>query len=260
MLIICWGDSLTYGVGSQGGGGYPDLLRERGYDVIKKGYPGQSSSDIALRQGGYSPVITTSLLSAGAYKVTSMEPSGDFRKYKEMSFEGALEGKPVILSRAVDGSWLVNSSSVINCESGCRFVTKEGSEAKDAVNIIWVGRNNNLAFPRFAERDVDLIVTSLPNGNRFIIVGITPSRTDSEENITAIKAINTRLSKRYGSRFVDMWPILSLEGIKLAGITPSQEDKDAISNGLIPPSLYSDGLHFNDNGYKAISMIMERYL
>ncbi|HFP4070438.1 TPA: SGNH/GDSL hydrolase family protein [Escherichia coli] len=260
MIIICWGDSLTYGVGSQSGNSYPDLLRKNGYDVIKKGYPGQSSSDIAMRQGGYSPIIKTSLISTGVYKVTSMEPSGDFRKYKEMSFYGTLEGKPVILSRGVDGSWSVNSSTDINCGSGCRFITKEGSEAKDAVNIIWVGRNNNLAFPRFAERDIDLIVTSLPRGNRFIIVGITPSRTDSEENIKAIKTINSRLSMRYGSRFVDMWRILSSEGIKLAGISPSQDDKDASSNGLIPPSLYSDGIHFNDNGYKAISLIIERYI
>lgn len=260
MLIICWGDSLTYGVGSQSGNGYPDILRGSGYDVIKKGYPGQSSSDIALRQGGYSPVITTSIISTGVYKVTSMEPSGDFRKYKEMSFDGSLEGKPITLSRSSDGSWSVKSSSIINCESGCRFVTKEGSEAKDAVNIIWVGRNNNLAFPRFAERDVDLIVTSLPIGNRFIVVGITPSINDTEENIKAIRAINSRLSVRYGSRFVDMWSIINSEGLKLAELSPTQEDKDAVSSGLIPPSLYSDGLHFNDHGYKAISSIIGRYL
>lgn len=73
MIIICWGDSLMYGVGSQSGNSYPDLLRKNGYDVIKKGYPGQSSSDIAMRQGGYSPIIKTSLISTGVYKVTSME-------------------------------------------------------------------------------------------------------------------------------------------------------------------------------------------
>lgn len=39
MIIICWGDSLTYGVGSQSGNSYPDLLRKNGYDVIKRGIP-----------------------------------------------------------------------------------------------------------------------------------------------------------------------------------------------------------------------------
>lgn len=258
--IVAWGDSLTFGVGAKEFHGYPDNLKDDGYDVVKKGFPGQASSDIALRQGGLSPVIKTSFVADGIYSVVSMEPSGDFRKYKEMVFRGRLEGKPVVLFRATNGAWQIKSSSTLNCESGCRFVTSEKIVAKDAINVIWVGRNNNLAFTRFIERDVDLIVTSLPDGNRFVVIGVTPSTNDSPENLAAIKGVNNLLGARYGARFIDMWAVLSRDGVALSGIKPTQSDVAAVSNGMIAPSLYSDNVHLNDSGYKAITSVIENYL
>jgi len=48
--IVCFGDSITYGVGASGGNTYPDFLAHRlGRDVINAGVPGETARDGSLR-------------------------------------------------------------------------------------------------------------------------------------------------------------------------------------------------------------------
>ncbi|MBL5931040.1 SGNH/GDSL hydrolase family protein [Lelliottia amnigena] len=257
--IVAWGDSLTFGVGAKGYHGYPDYLKDDGYEVIKRGYPGQASSDIALRQGGLSPTIFTAKLSQGNYSVTS-GIDGDFKKYIEVSYQGTINGVPVTLKRAKDNSWTVSSEEILDCEKGCKFTSSETIETKNGIYIFWVGRNNNLSFPKFVFRDIDLMVKSLPEGSKYLVLGITPSRNDTKEQFKSILFINDNLSKAYGENFIDMREVLHERGMDMANLMPSLQDVDSMLNGTISPRLYSDQVHFNDLGYDVIARIIKRRL
>ena len=48
--IVCFGDSITAGVGADGAPTYPDLLAERlDADVVNAGYPGATAADLLAR-------------------------------------------------------------------------------------------------------------------------------------------------------------------------------------------------------------------
>ncbi|WP_272572454.1 SGNH/GDSL hydrolase family protein [Providencia sp. PROV258] len=236
--ILFWGDSLTYGVGSESNNGYPNYFVGKGCKIIKKGFPGQTSSDIAIRQGGLSPIINTGKIKNGVYEITSLTPSGGFRKYKEMSFMGSISDAPVIMQRNKDNTWSIKSTAEINCSSGCQFITSESVSENNALNIIWVGRNNNFSFPRIIKRDIGLMISTLPHDNKYLVIGITPSLTDTKEDLENIRNINRILQDKYKSNFIDIWSELS-------------------KDGSIPRAMYSDDVHFNDLGYKAIAKIIE---
>lgn len=258
--IVAWGDSLTFGVGGWKSRGYPDHLKNAGYDVVKKGFPGQSSSDIALRQGGLSPVIYTKETSPGVYHVTKMLPSGDFKKYAESNFKGSLGGVEVNLTRTKDNNWIIKSPAEIKCSNGCKFSSLEGYSDKDALNIFWVGRNNNFSYPKFIIRDIGLMVSSLPDGGKYLVIGITPALDDSNETLRSIKSINESLAKTYGDRFIDMWGILHDRGIDMVNRLPALSDAKSMSDGTIGATLYFDNVNFNDATYDAISRIISRKL
>ncbi|MCE9967153.1 hypothetical protein LZ654_20310 [Lelliottia amnigena] len=256
--IVAWGDSLTFGVGARGYHGYPDYLKDDGYEVVKRGYPGQTSSDIALRQGGLSPVLYTQEKTPGVYSVVRMSPDGDFRKYMERSYRGTMDGAEVILTRLRDNSWIIKSPTIIQCSQGCKFSSMEGRGEGDYLNIFWVGRENNLLYPRFILRDIDLMVSSLPKGSKYFVIGITPALDDSPEALQFIKSINASLAKTYGDRFVDMWGILHTRGIDMVNRLPALADAKSMRDGTIGATLYFDKVNFNDATYDAISRIISR--
>ncbi|MCG5278421.1 SGNH/GDSL hydrolase family protein, partial [Providencia rettgeri] len=83
-----------------------------------------------------------------------------------------------------------------------------------------------------------LMISTLPHDNKYLVIGITPSLTDTKEDLENIRNINRILQDKYKSNFIDIWSELS-------------------KDGSIPRAMYSDDVHFNDLGYKAIAKIIE---
>jgi len=99
--IVAWGDSLTSGFGaSSRGTAYPaDLASLLGRRVVNEGVSGQSSSQIAARQGGVPALLTlagdmippegpAAIQAASVWPVTPPRPT----------LAGALVGVPGVLS------------------------------------------------------------------------------------------------------------------------------------------------------------------
>ncbi|MCE9967133.1 hypothetical protein [Lelliottia amnigena] len=255
--IVAWGDSLTDGSGSQSKLGYPDLLKQDGFNVVKKGFPGQASSDIALREGALNPVLTLKELKRGEYIVLDFKPVGDFRKYTPRSYYGKINGIPVVLKRLSDNSWMVFSEKKLKCTNNCYYKTNEWITRGKSTYIFWVGRNNDMNFTKFISRDLELMTRSVPKGSKFIVIGVTPSQQDDPSSLNSIRGLNVELSNKYKENFIDMWKEMNSRGIKLANIKPNKNDKNAIKKGLIASSLYNDHTHFNDAGTIAVYKIIK---
>lgn len=43
-----------------------------------------------------------------------------------------------------------------------------------------------------------------------------------------------------------------------ADFLPTQEDKDSISHGMVPPQLMVDGCHFKKEGYRIIAQLVKQ--
>lgn len=239
--VIAWGDSLTFGVGAQETGGYTKILNDDGYNVLLRGFPGQTSTEIAINQGA----IGVRVFREVGSDFLSAEPDvmGDFRKRKEIVFKGDIEGSPVSLTRFDNGKWKVSGDLLNKCPNTCKFTSSNYVNQKNAKNIIWVGRNNNLKFTKFVYRDISLIVKSLPKGSTFLVIGLTPAQDDNAEKLEAIRKLNDSLKNTYKENFIDMW-----------------EELAEVNSGKIPISLYSDHVHFNDDGYRRIARIIENKL
>jgi lysophospholipase L1-like esterase len=178
--IICWGDSLTAGIGASFGRSYPRVLQALiGGDILIEGVPGETSTQIKNR-----------FLAAS-------------RKYP----------RPFA--------------------------------------IIWAGRNN-LEDEEAVESDVAEMVSSLPAGSMYLVVGIingdVPKDHRGAEDYNHIIAINAHLLSVYRDRYV---PIREY----LVALYNKEQPVDARDHELdiVPSSLRSDGDHLNDRGYALVA-------
>jgi len=239
--IVAWGDSLTLGTGGVETGGYVNILKNDGYNVLLKAYAGQTSTEIAIYQGAFEIDI---LKEKGKSNYTANPVFfGDFRKREKIVFSGSAGGSPVSLSRYRNGDWSVAGNISDWCKDKCKFRSSEIINESRTKNIIWVGRNNNLNFKDYVYRDISMIVKSLPLGSSFLVIGVTPALDDTEQTLKNIRELNKQLSDNYGKKFIDMWSVMA----------DSDSDK-------IPKSLYSDHVHFNDKGYKIIASAIKKKL
>lgn len=62
----------------------------------------------------------------------------------------------------------------------------------------------------------------------------------------------------FGSRFINLRRHMVTSGLKEAGMTPTQEDKDSIKHGMVPPQLMVDGTHFKKEGYRIIAQLVKK--
>ena len=46
------------------------------------------------------------------------------------------------------------------------------------------------------------------------------------------------------------------QGLSDAGLEPTQEDKDSMAKGQVPPQMMTDGCHFTTKGYEEIAKLV----
>jgi hypothetical protein len=109
--------------------------------------------------------------------------------------------------------------------------------------VIEVGTNDSYGENSTVADKLKSVIDSIINHNnsdKYIVLGLTSKAYNSN-----VGEINVELSKHFGEHFLDIRTYLLDYGLADAGITPTEEDKRAISGGEIPPSLLDDIVHFN---------------
>lgn len=66
------------------------------------------------------------------------------------------------------------------------------------------------------------------------------------------------LQLAFGNRYINQRRHMMNRGLQEAGFIPTQEDKDGISHGKVPPQLMVDGCHFKKEGYRIIAQLVKQ--
>lgn len=295
--IVLWGHSAVQGSGATSLGGDSAFAVDRwwisgsiGYwleqmlgwrwRAIAKGISSQWPEHVGSRQGGVPTYITVtgnSIPAAGStVALTAIVPGGGPFRYRGAyanELYGTVNGVMCRLSTpgdAVDppnySIEQVSGGSALTCSAGTRFVPWT-DQLEGAVNVFWHLRNGTLTVANAKQITGMMVRKAIANGcDRYVILGPWPfnAETTGNSNNTAILAINSDLSDRYGAHFFDVSAFLRRQypydntlypsAFTLLGLTETSNDTTDIGNGIIPRQFMSgDGNHPNNTGYQAIA-------
>lgn len=273
--ISCWGDSLTYSHNTTvttspnvGSVTYPSKLAElTGLPCANLGMPGANSNDISGLQGGmpiYLDPFTLPALSTNSSQVTLRDSNGD------TDFIGLLHWMPrsgwinpltnMGLTWEIDGikvqlfysSGVMKVGRIDDASSDTVFTRPVRIKpvhiyAKEQIQIFFVGTNDAPTTKEKAERTVGIVqnMVKFYGGKRYLVIGMT------QKNYA--EYTNPIFAQTFGNNYVDARNYMIRYGLSDSNITPTSQDTEDVANGLIPTSLRSDSIHFNDYGYTALA-------
>lgn len=266
-VINCWGDSLTMGAGAKiGETDYPTVLKTmiKDYKVNNYGVGGQRAEQIALRMSAIPayvkpftvPTITRStdipikLYSTGGYNADFGDSTFAVGTGTNNARIGDFEG-PLVVNSEKQLCFRVFWNSKEKSYSRPIRIYPASLEKRNEIAIIWVGTNNiNDTVEHII--DVQKLMVSTVTSNKYIIVGLT-AKTYFED----IANYNRKMYQTFGEHFVDVRKYILEYGLSDAGITATDNDKQAIQSGEMPPSLIYQGdgygVHFLPAGYKIVA-------
>lgn len=92
---------------------------------------------------------------------------------------------------------------------------------------------------------------------RYLVIGLhKPNK--SAPTTDKMKAMEEMMQKAFGRHYINLRAYLVSDGLKDAHLTPTPEDREAISHGAVPPQLLADGTHFTPEGYRLIAEIIHK--
>lgn len=267
IKIACWGDSITEGM-SMHSKSYPSVLQKLvgdSYVVYNGGDGGEKTVAIAARQGGIK-VYT-------AKKITFDRGSDKKAISTETSDIFVTEnGTPVVLTSLLGNGISVSPVKIGGVEYQLKF---------DYFN--WSPRTFKLYLYRSTDTDKSF---SIPEGTEVIfggsdistkggvdiyMMGANGGYANDAEYISQVKAMikhhgNDKyliikpywdnisgLEAEFGDHVVDFPKLAAENGLAFEGLTPTDADTKACTQGKIPPSLRyqneADNVHLNEYGY-----------
>jgi lysophospholipase L1-like esterase len=265
--IAFFGDSLTAGTG---GTPYGDFVGRAMPDAAIATFAigGQTSEQICARQGGIPIKLSVQGGSfSGTRPVNITKISTEFlstpASHQEYTSKGTLLGVDCTVKRLAQfGSSRVETYTVtpdvpsnVTIPADSVFVPGESIKYEDAIQVLWMGRNNNAkTFVEDAMTDIEASISHIRDPKRYIVLGILTAVNETEGTTlhAVINKLNDQLRAKYGKNFVEMTPPTADE-LRAISYVSSQKDNSEISNGTFPQGLRSDRVHLNDSGYQVIA-------
>lgn len=216
--LAFWGDSLTFGIGATNSQhAYPYQaanLPPAGRWFFNGGVGGQTSTQVAVRQGGVVATVTVSggqipasggvtiTFPVGYEPVTNPGPAdGILGSISGVSGRITLSGGVYTFTRTLTGSAVNVSSAPLLVDNGLRNNGTVG---------FWTGRNN-YPDPVAIKNDTAAMVASLPH-TRYLVLSLTNGEVTQEHVggsiYNMIAAINADFAATYGDRYVDVRSVL----------------------------------------------------
>lgn len=291
--IACWGDSITYGLGGQentfiksdngvidaSDWSYPDTLKYyTGLDVYNLGVCGETSYDIALRQGGIKMYVgkQVTVKQGVRAQINIVDEYGsqvmleNFNGYETDNDEPAnvvyINDTPFQLE-ADNGKLYISvygdsSNKSIKIKKGTQVVTKAAHDISGDVLVIQMGSNG--CWDDYDEL-IQQYKAMIDNSGTecYIIIGDTDNPdesvdsayyTDSSEVGIDDTLWEAALREAFGEHFINMRVYMIENALSTAGLEPTQEDIDNIDDGRVPESLKHDFTHLNSYGYYAVGV------
>ena len=289
--IVCWGDSITWGLGydentyikneagiiDASNWNYPDTLKYyTGMDVYNLGVCGETSYEIALRQGGIKMYVEkqVTVKPGKRIQISIVDESGNpvilenFNGYQsdnqepenvvyinEIPFKLEYDNGDLYIS-IYDNA--VNKS--IKLRKGSQVITKAAHDISGDVLVIQMGSNGGWDdYDELIEQYKAMIANS--GTECYIIIGDTdnPDESVDSANYTSSQEVGTddsmweaALRAAFGEHFINMRTYLLENALNIAGLEPTQMDEEDLSQGRVPETIKYDYTHLNSYGYYAI--------
>ena len=256
---------------------YPDTLRYyTGMDVYNLGVCGETSYEIALRQGGIKMYVgkQVTVKPGKRTQISIVDESGNpvilenFNGYEtdnqqpenvvyinDIPFKLEYDNSRIYISiydNAVDKS--------VKLKKGSQIITKAAHDIAGDVLVIQMGSNGGWNdYDELIEQYKAMIANS--GTECYIIIGDTdnPEESVDSANYTSSQEIGTddsmweaALREDFGEHFINMKTYLLENALNIAGLEPTQLDEEDLSQGRVPETIKYDYTHLNSYGYYAI--------
>jgi len=263
--IVCWGDSLTYGLA----GGYPkileDLLKKDGktIPVANEGVTGEDTHEIMERAGAFPSYLAKDITIPGDKKsvmINLVNDEGDtFDQLPAngstsciVSLEG-IQGKVLRKSSAGKISYeftrLTKGSSVL-IKRGTKLTYDFVNRYENYIPVIFMGTNGGWSSIEDLIQQQQMILDVFPENKQFIIIGLT------YQHYVEDKELDEAMEEHWGEHFLNLREYLSGQGIYDAGLKPSSSDLEQMKQGIVPDIIRTDKVHYKEVGYQVLGKFL----
>lgn len=270
MIVECWGNSLTKGVGASENNyenAYPNQLQKMlgdSYIVNNLGIGGEGVKQIAARQGGKLSFAQPFTIPKGtiATNVSFLNDDGEDIKHQTQKGNGV---NPCYINGvkgtvAWDKSNLTNTFTretaghEIKISRETPLITDGMINHRGNIMVIWAGTNDKPKTKEKAQYIIDSIrdMIAYAKTEKYIVIGLTSKAYMGDFIDTCTKM----WSQNFGTKFVNARKYLMNYALSDESITPTEQDNLDIENGEIPSSLRSDSVHLNAKGYHCIAKLV----
>lgn len=262
--ITCWGDSLTAGVGGNGVTYTGELRKLIKLDVYNMGVGGEDTITIACRQGARQMMVNNITIPSNSEKVEIGRYNKFFDNYNKVinPLRQGSAGINNCFIEGVEGKLLVEQTDSVSDDAVFYFerlekgkevqinkptpiITNGSINRKNDITIIFIGQNGGYT-------DIDDLVAqqksmiSYTGHDKYIILGLTSGTSEQREEL------ENRMIREYGDKYINLRKYLSEDGIKDAGLNPTEKDIEEMNQGIVPESLRSDTIHGNSYYYELV--------
>lgn len=251
--VATYGDSMTQG-NLNGAKPWQGPMGELiPVSITNYGVSGQTSTEVALRNGGLDVWVTVAnnqIPASGTVNVTVL-PIEQWRPSNAWSFAGTIGDIQGVLRKASNGDWTFTrnaAGTAVSVPPESRFISSQKVGAMVG-RILWAGRNN--LTQATIVRDIKAMVSDAVRvGAPYLVLPVFNSTTESRgtSGYNSVMAVNAALEQEYGPNFYDARGFLIRHGLSQAGISPTVDDTSAIAQDRIPASFMADTLHLNTAG------------
>lgn len=263
------------------GSGYGSYLSAElgGASVVVEAMGGHGVDEIAARQGGR-PARTTSVVNIPA-GLTSVSIPLDIDLFWQTDGTGiysrsvVLQGVPgtLIRDRATKTYTFIRNvaGSEVWVSPGSPIFTATSLANREAIQLFLIGRNSIHATTegstptsgapwtpqKIADRLAQMIRYLRERESRFLVIELFPTRGDviGSERRARVDEYNRLARELAPANFLPITYYLLNKALPDAGITPTEEDIMYKDQGVIGPSLSSDGVHLEP----IINQMLVRY-
>lgn len=278
------------------GAAYPEYLEEmlgNDYEIINCGVGGENTLTIMARQGAYPMKLAHDVVIFKSdevkYKtfIGNNDVSAFVSSYNGKSVTPLLqcgwdEDSPAQINPCTinDNNFQISSEAKFWKEEGkykfeynyfmdaddewaATDTLKEGSIVNTYAmknlrnkyaNVFFIGQNGGF------ENTADLIrqlkaMIAYSKSKRYIVISFHKPN-GVMKTISRMKEMEDSLNQSFGKHYINLREYMVTRGLSDAGLEPTQEDKDSIGKGQVPPQMMTDGCHFTTKGYEEIAKLV----
>lgn len=298
--IVCWGDSLTAPHNSSvfiatikeylfdNSLAYPEHMQRDWadeYNIINAGVGGENTLTIMGRQGAFPMVVSQDILFEkdekgslyariprsylkSSYNNQEVYPLLQYTYDKDgpsMINPCHINGKEFEMSITKDKKYYILHPLKENAlgnsiKAGSIIETYASQHLRNCyANIFFMGQNGGFANTGELIKQLKAMI-DYSGSDRYIVISFHKTN-ESMPTIEHMKEMEDSMQTAFTNHYINLREYLITKGLLDAGLTATEEDKDSISVGCVPPQLMVDGVHFTNESYNLISnLIKEKFI